>query len=74
MDRDNGCVSPCLSFLETFIIACVHDMHVGLDVGPKVQRAKMCLSYFGGHISLNNSEVPHCLPYQKLVIVPFGCV
>ncbi len=43
MDRDNGCVSPFFkSFLETFIIACAHDMHVGLDVGPKVQRAKMC--------------------------------
>ncbi len=42
MDRDNGCVSLFLSFLETFIIACAHNMHVGLGVGPKVQKAKMC--------------------------------
>jgi len=42
MDRDNGCVSPFLSFLETFIIPCAHNMHVDFDVEPKVQRAKMC--------------------------------
>ncbi len=42
MDRDNGCVSLFLSFLETFIVGCAHNMHVGLGVGPKVQKAKMC--------------------------------